>query len=92
MAAAADLNYHVLVESGRPVPESSFASFIEKGRAGSLPEDVARRLSPFANLRNRRVREYETLDDGLVHQAIQGAQRFFPLYAGRVRSVAAERP
>jgi len=82
--AAVDINTHLLVQSGRPTPDSMFESFIELGKAGILTGTLANTLAPSAGLRNRLVHEYETINEAWVHRAVRDALRDYPLYMAAV--------
>lgn len=83
--AAIDANFHVLVESGRPIPKDAHDSFADLVAAGVLTDADAKALAPFAGLRNRLVHEYETIDDDRVLKALQSAQMIFPAYIKSIR-------
>jgi len=78
--AALDVNAHLLVETGAPVPDDYYSGFIAMGDAGILSPDLARRLAPSAGLRSRLVHEYDTLDDDRVLAAIRTALEQYPRY------------
>lgn len=54
-----------------------YASFVEAGRRGLIPEELAERLAPSAGLRNRLVHESDRIDDAIVLAAVALARRGF---------------
>lgn len=84
--AAIDVNSHLLIDAGGPVPDDYHSSFISLAtRLKVLPYDLAARLAPSAGLRNRLVHEYDEIDDARVLEAIVNALRDYPEY---VRAIA----
>lgn len=75
--AAADVNAHLLRAAGAPPPSDYYTSFVEVGRRGVLPADLAERLAPSAGLRNRLVHEYDEIDDAIVLAAVATARLQF---------------
>lgn len=82
--AAADVNAHVLVESGRPAPDDLYSSFLGLAELGVLDQDLARLLAPSAGLRNRLVHEYEQIDDALVLASLREALDLYPRFIAAV--------
>ena len=78
--AAIDINVHIIAESGSPVPEDYYESFISAGTIGILSPVLAEHLAPSAGLRNRLVHEYDTLDHALVLDAVKMAEELYPRY------------
>jgi len=81
---AVDLNMHLLRVAHVKRPVDYHGSFTEAGRAGILPNDLARRLAPATGMRNRLVHEYDQIDDTIVHAAIGEACELFPEYVDAV--------
>ncbi|MEK7667296.1 MAG: DUF86 domain-containing protein [Gemmatimonadota bacterium] len=78
--AAVDINQHLLVSSGAgPAPDYR-QSFLEIGRLGIIPADLALALAPSAGLRHRLVHEYDEIDDAIVLTAVRSARDLFPAY------------
>lgn len=82
--AAVDVNTHILVGLGRPVPVDAYGSFVGLGDAGVLDGGLATRLAPSAGLRNRLVHEYNGLDDFKVHGAMAEALDGFAEFVEQV--------
>jgi uncharacterized protein YutE (UPF0331/DUF86 family) len=82
--AAVDTNLHLLRDVGAAAPPDYHESFIALGREAILSDDLAARLAPAAGLRNRLVHEYDTLDHGIVLQAVSRARRDFAEYVAAV--------
>ena len=78
--AAVDINIHIIAESGNPVPEDYYESFISAGNRGILSPALAGQLAPSAGLRNRLVHEYDTLDHAIVLGAVDMAELLYPEY------------
>jgi uncharacterized protein YutE (UPF0331/DUF86 family) len=72
--AAVDINLPLLRMHGFSEPLDHFGSFVALGRQGILPDILAARISPAAGLRNRRVRENDRVDDGIVLNAVRTAR------------------
>ena len=73
--AAVDTNLHLLSAAGAAAPPDYYESFLAAGRAGLIPDDLARQLAPSAGLRNRLVHEYDAIDDAIVLAAVRDARR-----------------
>ncbi len=78
--AAADVNAHLLVESGRAAPDDLYSSFLGLAELGVLDPELARRLAPSAGLRNRLIHEYEQIDDGVVLASLRQALDLYPRF------------
>jgi uncharacterized protein YutE (UPF0331/DUF86 family) len=78
--AAVDINLHILRGAGAEVPGDYYESFIQLGRQGVIPENLAGKLAPSAGLRNRLVHEYDAIDDAIVLEAVGNARRLLPRY------------
>lgn len=84
--AAVDANMHILRAAGAWTPPDYFQSFVDVGRAGVIPPDLAGSLAPSAGLRNRLVHEYEEIDDRIVLDAVTEARDGFGDYVARVEA------
>jgi uncharacterized protein YutE (UPF0331/DUF86 family) len=73
---AVDLVTHELAERSL-VPDSYRHAFLEAGRVGLLPEDLAGRLANAASLRNVHVHLYEDIDYDIVAVSIGRALEDF---------------
>jgi uncharacterized protein YutE (UPF0331/DUF86 family) len=82
--AAVDANLHLLRARGTQAPVDYHGSFVELGRAGIMPADLAERLAPAAGLRNRLVHEYDEIDDAIVLGAVRKAREEFVAYVAAV--------
>ena len=68
--AASDLLEHLLVQRFNIKPQTYADTFLQAGRNGLIPMDLAQRLVPAAGLRNRLVHDYEAIDPRRVYAAI----------------------
>jgi uncharacterized protein YutE (UPF0331/DUF86 family) len=68
--AASDLLEHLLVQRFNIKPQTYADTFLQAGRNGLIPMDLAQRLVPAAGLRNRLVHDYEAIDPSRVYAAI----------------------
>jgi uncharacterized protein YutE (UPF0331/DUF86 family) len=82
--AMVDVLNHILIERGGVPPESYYETFMEAGRRGVLPRQLARALAPSAGLRNRLVHEYEKIDLRKLHHALK---HFLPLFRKFCRTI-----
>ncbi len=90
--AAVDVNLHLLSAGGHPTPPDYYESFVAAGRAGIIPEELARQLAPSAGLRNRLVHEYDALDDAIVLEAVRDARRQFAAFVAAIERHTREQP
>lgn len=70
-----------------PRPPRIFGGFIKLGELGILPGELADALAPSAGLRNRRVHEYDTIDDAKVLAAVGTMLDLSPRY---IQAIEAE--
>ncbi len=75
--AAVDVNLHMLRTLDVELPGDYYTSFIELGRRGVIPQELAEQLAPAAGLRNRLVHEYDAIDDSIVLDAVRLAGKDF---------------
>jgi uncharacterized protein YutE (UPF0331/DUF86 family) len=68
--AASDLLEHLLVQRFNIKPQTYADTFLQAGRNGLIPMDLAQRLVPAAGLRNRLVHDYDAIDPSRVYAAI----------------------
>ncbi len=80
-----DINYHIVTELGDPPPKDYYESFTEMAKRNVLPFEFAQSIAQAAGLRNRIVHEYDEIDAGKVHQAIQDALKDIPRYIGHIQ-------
>ncbi|MCD5402049.1 DUF86 domain-containing protein [candidate division NPL-UPA2 bacterium] len=78
--AAVDINGLMAVELGESPPQNYYSSFLKLGEMEILPEVLAKKLAPFAGLRNRLVHEYEDIRDSLVYKKTKIMVDLFPEY------------
>ena len=52
---AADINSNIVVSIGQPVPRDYYDTFIKAGEVELISETLAKKLAPWASLRNRTV-------------------------------------
>lgn len=82
--SAVDVNLHILRDHKQASAPDYRTSFLELGRIGVLPLELAELLAPAAGLRNRLVHEYEEIDDAIVLRAIADARLHFGRYVAEV--------
>ncbi len=82
--AAVDVNLHLVRARGEAAPPDYYESFLAAGRAGLIPDDLARQLAPAAGLRNRLVHEYDLIDDAIVLAAVRDAQQQFAAFVAAI--------
>jgi uncharacterized protein YutE (UPF0331/DUF86 family) len=75
-----DINFHLLVETGRMPPTDYHESFARLPELGILDETRAAELARAAGLRNRLAHEYNGIDERMVHQAAGRAVSELPEY------------
>jgi uncharacterized protein YutE (UPF0331/DUF86 family) len=75
-----DINFHILVESGKAPPPDYFHSFLRLSDLGIYEHDFAERIAKAAGLRNRIAHGYEEIDARFVYQAIKQAREDVPVY------------
>ena len=83
--SAADINSEVIVQQSSPPPADYYGSFIKAGEVGLIPSHLAKKLAPWAGLRNRIVHEYEDIRDRIVFEKIIPTINLFYDYVGYVR-------
>jgi uncharacterized protein YutE (UPF0331/DUF86 family) len=84
--AALDINAHMIAELGGDLPAEYYGGFVEMGRLGVIPNDLASELAPSAGLRNRLVHEYEEIDDAKVFLSVETILRLYPLYVSALQA------
>ena len=82
--AAVDVNQHLLAALGSGAAADYRQSFLEAGRLGIIPSQMAADLAPSAGLRHRLVHEYDEIDPRRVWEGLQAAVRDIPEYLRRV--------
>ena len=78
--AAIDINTHLIVQTGKRVPDDYFESFVKTGEYNINPKDLAVKLAPSAGLRNRLVHEYDVLEHAIVLEAVNTTEDLYPKY------------
>jgi uncharacterized protein YutE (UPF0331/DUF86 family) len=78
--AAVDVNLHLLRAGAGEPPPDYYESFVRLGKAGVIPDELARELAPSTGLRNRIVHEYDELDDEIILAAVSHARGGFARY------------
>ena len=81
-----DINFHLITTGGGPPPKDYYQSFMELGRLGILPAELARVLAASTGLRNRIAHEYEDIDHARVHEGLNSATRDLPAYLRHVQA------
>jgi uncharacterized protein YutE (UPF0331/DUF86 family) len=84
--AAIDINIHIIVQTGSTAPDDYFESFIKIGELKIISKDLADKLAPSADLRNRLVHEYDILDHSLVLSAVRMAEELYPGYVKEINN------
>lgn len=82
--AAVDINLHLLSAAGKATPPDYYESLLSAGRAGLIPDDLARQLAPSAGLRNRLVHEYDVIDDAIVLAAVRAARQRYAAFVAAI--------
>jgi uncharacterized protein YutE (UPF0331/DUF86 family) len=82
--AAVDVNLHLLSAGKHATPPDYYQSFIAAGRAGVIPDELARQLAPSAGLRNRLVHEYDAIDDAIVLGAVRAARQQYTAFIAAI--------
>lgn len=82
--AAVDANLHMLRADGASAPPDYFRTFVEAGRRGIVPAELAQRFAPSTGLRNRLVHDYDAIDDERILASIGDAIRDFGEYVAAV--------
>jgi uncharacterized protein YutE (UPF0331/DUF86 family) len=67
-----DAGQHVIASEGLQAPKTYADVFLELGRGGRLPSDLARSLASMARFRNLLVHGYADVDDDLVVEVLHG--------------------
>ena len=80
-----DVNYHLITGLGHPPPKDYHESFVTLGTLKILPGEFARVVAVAAGLRNRIVHEYDEIDPGKLHEALQIAVKQIPVYLDAIR-------
>lgn len=76
-----DLANHLIASSGWAPATEFRQAFTRLGEHGVLDADLAGRLQALTGLRNRLVHLYDTVDDGLVHDALRAGLDDFTAFA-----------
>src|SRR3972149_4814187 len=64
--AAIDINVHMIAQTGNPVPDDYYESFVKVGELKIISSNLAEKLAPSAGLRNRLVHEYDRIEHVMV--------------------------
>jgi len=88
--AAVDVNLHLIRAKGEGTPPDYYESFLAAGRAGVIPDDLARQLAPSAGLRNRLVHEYDAINDAIVLTAVRDARRQLVAFVAAIEQYLGE--
>jgi uncharacterized protein YutE (UPF0331/DUF86 family) len=89
--AAIDINIHIIVQSGNPVPDDYYESFIKAGELKIISSNLAEKLAPSAGLRNRLVHEYDRIEHSMVLKAVKMAEELYPKYIKEIDDYISER-
>ena len=74
---ASDINGALLIMEYKTPPESYYESFIKAGKAGLIPNHLAKILAPSSGLRNRIVHEYGEYKDSIVYKNIKSTYKIY---------------
>ncbi len=75
-----DLNYHILSEENDYTPVDYYNSFVDMGKKGYLPVQLAKSMANSAGLRNRLAHEYDEIDEEQIYQAVKKCLDEAPKY------------
>ncbi|MFH0795939.1 MAG: DUF86 domain-containing protein [Candidatus Omnitrophota bacterium] len=78
--SAADINTQAIIGSDETPPEDYYDTFIKAEGVGFISPTLAKRLAPWAGLRNRIVHEYQDIKDKLVFEKIEPTLQNFSEY------------
>lgn len=81
-----DINFHVLVESGKAPPPDYYQSFVKLAELGVYEHEFAERIARAAGLRSRIAHEYDEIDADLVYEAIIAAGKDVPEYIQTIQA------
>jgi len=81
-----DINFHVLVESGKAPPPDYYQSFVKLTELGVYEHEFAERIARAAGLRSRIAHEYDEIDADLVYEAIIAAGKDVPEYIQTIQA------
>ena len=79
-----DINYHILSEIEKEMPDDYYQSFIEMGRRKYLATKLAESLANSAGLRNRLAHEYDEINQKSVYEAVEKCLKEVPQYLKKV--------
>jgi uncharacterized protein YutE (UPF0331/DUF86 family) len=79
-----DINFHLIVGSGRPPPRDYYDSFLQLVDIGVLGLDFAKALAGCAGLRNRIAHEYDEIDPVKIHAGLRSAASDIPKFLKQV--------
>lgn len=82
---ASDINSNIVIGLGQPAPKDYYDTFIKAGEIRLISKTLARKLAPWAGLRNRIVHEYEEIKDKLVFDRIEPTVTNFRKYVREVK-------
>lgn len=75
-----DINYHILKEEFKTMPQDYYKSFIELGKKEVIDMKLAELMAESTGLRNVLAHEYDAIDDNLVHSSIKTSLSQVPQY------------
>lgn len=79
-----DINYHILTEIEKNMPDDYYQSFIEMGKHKYLPIKLAEDLANSAGLRNRLAHEYDEINQKMIYEAVNKCLKQVPSYLKRI--------
>lgn len=88
---AVDINGHLALAAGEPVPETGRDSFAAAATAGAITANLADVLAPSAGLRNILVHRYGDIRLDLLVAGVGAALRCYPDYIAQVSTSLLDR-
>ncbi|MDP3989076.1 MAG: DUF86 domain-containing protein [bacterium] len=82
---AIDINTMLIRDSGKPIPDTYYKTFIELGTIGVLAHDTATQLANCARMRNILVHEYDIEVD--VSKFYRSVHKFIPLFEHYLQTI-----
>jgi len=82
-----DINYHILTEIEKEMPDDYYQSFIEMGRCKYLSMKQAESMANSAGLRNRLTHEYDEIDQKIIYEAVGRCLKETPKYLKKITRI-----
>ncbi len=81
---SADINSSIIVALKDFPPKDYYDTLIKAGEVGAISSELAKKLAPWAGLRNRLVYEYTQIKDRLVFEKVEPTIESFTEYVREV--------